>query len=142
MALAILGVTAIEVAAVASGSKTRPSSHRRIRQQLHGSQGLFTRHRYRPSLKITGFRRDGKTAEITCEFSTRAGFLDRIEVRSGLKILTTVKPGKPVSSGAVKLKVDLSKAGSGNHSIKLWGWQGRRGYQSVHGESKAIKIAN
>jgi len=102
----------------------------------------MTRQRYWPSIKIKSFKQNGNKSEFICEIRVRSGNIDRIEVRSGQKLLGTMKIERLISYGTFKLKLDLSKAGSGKKSIKIWAWQGRRGYQSVHGESLPVKIKN
>ena len=111
-------------------------------QRRHGPQGTMTRQRYRPSIKINRFKQDGKKGEFICEIRVKAGNIDRIEVRSGQKLLGTMKIDRLINYGTFKLTPDLSKAGSGKKSIRIWAWQGRQGYQSVHGESLDVKITN
>ena len=133
----------IHSGSLAESAPTMQSGHSRLlHQNRHGAQGTMTRQRYRPSIRIVSFKQNGKTGEIICDIRVRSGNLDRIEVRSGQKLLGTMKIDRLINYGTFKLKPDLSKAGSGKKSIRVWAWQGRQGYQSVHGESLPIKITN
>lgn len=127
---------------VADSAPAMRTGASQIHRHRHGPQGTMTRQRYRPSITIKSFKQSGKTGEFICDIRARAGHLDRIEVRSGQKLLGTMKIDRLINYGTFKLTPDLSKAGSGKKSIRIWAWQGRQGYQSVHGESKAIKIIN
>jgi len=98
---------------------------------------------YRPNVHLTrdssGSRTFRSGSSIPYEYRTRQGFVSKIEIRSGLKVIKTIYP--PVSSagqGRVTLTTtDFAKAGKTGSKLKfkLWGWQGRTGMQSVHGES-------
>lgn len=98
---------------------------------------------YRPNVHISrgasGSRTFRSGTSIPFEYQTRQGFVSKIEVRSGLKVIKTIYP--PVSSSGrgrfTLTTADFAKAGKTGSKLKfkLWGWQGRNGMQSVHGES-------
>lgn len=106
------------------------------------------RHLYRPSIRVVrpaGQSRAVKSGgSLRYSFYVRRGWVDRIEVRSGLKVIKTVRPGKARSGGgSIRVTAsDLARAGKGGKSqrIKLWAWQGQPGRQSVHGETPPIKF--
>ena len=98
---------------------------------------------YRPNVHITrdasGSRTFKSGASIPYAYRTRQGLVSKIEIRSGLKVMKTNHP--PVSSAGrgrfTLTSADFAKAGKTGSKLKfkLWGWQGRPGMQSVHGES-------
>ena len=133
----MLGIAAAWGGAEAAGKTMRPSPHRLI----HRPQEQLRNH-HRPNAKVTGIRKIGNITEISCEFSARAGFVDRIELRVDGKIVSTKKFDGPATKGALKFKVDLSKSGAGKHKFQFSIYQGRQGYQTVHGESKKRTLTN
>ncbi len=64
------------------------------------------------------------------DYSVMRGFVSRIEVRSGQKIISTLPLSGPAQSGRLTFTVP-----TGLRDFKLWAWQGQPAYQSVHGES-------
>ncbi|MDF1656387.1 MAG: hypothetical protein P1U58_02175 [Verrucomicrobiales bacterium] len=98
---------------------------------------------YRPNVHITrnssGSRIFKSGSSIPYEYRTRQGFVSKIEIRSGLKIIKTIHlPASSAGRGRFTLTAtDFAKAGKTGSKLKfkLWGWQGRNGMQSVHGES-------
>lgn len=104
------------------------------------------RHSYRPRIKVV--RAPGASRELesgrtlTFEYYARQGHVARIEVRSGLKVVKTLHVG-PSKSGRGQFKVKASELSRsfGKRSFKLWAWQGRQGYQSLHGESVSYTLS-
>ena len=70
----------------------------------------------------------GATREIS--FSVNRGFVSRIELRSGLRLIRTLPLTGLARSGRLPFTVP-----GGLRDLKIWAWQGQAGYQSVHGES-------
>lgn len=98
---------------------------------------------YRPNIHISRGADRSRTfrsgASIPYEYHTRQGFVSKIEIRSGLKVIKTIYPTTS-SRGRGRFTLtaaDFAKAGKTGSKLtfKLWGWQGRSGMQSVHGES-------
>ena len=104
--------------------------HRALDQQWEMQQ----RQLYRPRVHVV--RPKGATRTLapgstqTVEFSVMRGQVSRIELRSGLKVLQTLR--LPPGSRAGRLRIQVP---SGPGSFTLWAWQGQPGFQSVHGES-------
>ncbi|MDF1823141.1 MAG: hypothetical protein P1U68_00775 [Verrucomicrobiales bacterium] len=98
---------------------------------------------YRPNIHVTRGASGSKVfhagTSIPFEYRTKQGFVSKIEIRSGLKVIKTIHPGQSSSGrGSFTLTAaDFAKAGKTGSKLKfkLWGWQGRNGMQSVHGES-------
>lgn len=116
--------------------KSRPSLHRTLR----GPQSFFTTNRYRPRIRFEAGAAKGGRLPLVAEFSTQAGYIDRIEVRLDGEVIGTVRPEKNVSSGRLETAIDLAKVPPGEHKLKLWVWQGRQGYRRFHGESKSFRF--
>lgn len=70
---------------------------------------------------------------MTFEFNVQRGFVSRIEIRSGLKVVKVIPAGARGGRGTFTL--NLSELPPGKQKFKLWAWQGQPAYQSVHGES-------
>lgn len=126
---------ATTLSSVEAGKTPRPI------RLFHRPQDQLRNH-HRPTIKVTGIRKTGNLTEISCEFNARAGFVDRIELRVDGKIVSTKKFDGPVTKGAMRFKIDLSKSGAGKHKWQFRIYQGRRGYQTVHGESMKRTITN
>ncbi|MEM7600236.1 MAG: hypothetical protein AAF357_02345 [Verrucomicrobiota bacterium] len=101
------------------------------------------RQRYRPNVHVTrgasGSRVFKSGSSIPFEYQTRQGFVSKIEIRSGLKIIKTIHL-TPSSSGRGRFTLttaDFAKAGKTGSKLKfkLWAWQGRDSWRSVHDES-------
>ena len=98
--------------------------------------GIFDQQRqlYRPNVHVVrapGASRQLKAGSIqTVDYSVMRGFVSRIEVRSGLKIISTLPLSGPAQSGRLTFTVP-----TGLRDFKLWAWQGQPAYQSIHGES-------
>ena len=103
--------------------------------------GLFDQRRqeeqrqlYRPNAHVV--RAPGASRQLKAgssqkvDFSVMRGFVSRIEVRSGQKIIRTLPLPGPARSGRLTFTVP-----TGLRDFKLWAWQGQPAYQSVHGES-------
>ncbi|MCB1088928.1 MAG: hypothetical protein KDM63_17975 [Verrucomicrobiae bacterium] len=120
----------------ASGKAGRPSPSRSI----IGPQGQLAESHYRPRVRFTAGKMSGQRLPIVATFSTMRGFIDRIEIRVDGKVVDTLRPKQALSSGQMEAAIDLSKIGAGSHKITLWAWQGREGYQRLHGESKSLKL--
>ncbi|MCB1065088.1 MAG: hypothetical protein KDN20_19505 [Verrucomicrobiae bacterium] len=134
--LVMLGLPAIPLKA---GPKA-PSPSRSMQRSMHGPQGFLTTNRYRPRIRFSAGKMSGNRLPIVANFSTQSGHVDRVEVRIDGDIVGTVRPEKPVNVGTLETMIDLSKIGPGNHKLVLWVWQGREGYQRLHGESKSFKF--
>ena len=77
---------------------------------------------------------------ITFEFYAKRGWVSKIEVRSGLKVIRTIPVGKVTSGrGTVTLTAADLK---GSKNFKFWAWQGLPGRQSLHGESVKYRLVN
>lgn len=101
------------------------------------------RQRYRPTAHVTrgpsGSRVFRSGASIPFEYRTRQGFVSKIEIRSGLKVIKTIYP-TPSASGRGRFTLtaaDFAKSGKTGSKLKfkLWAWQGSNSRQSIHGES-------
>lgn len=107
---------------------------RNFRQQ----QDMLRRQSYRPHIKVVrprgADRRLAANGRHTYDFYAKRGWVSKIEIRSGLKVVKTIPVGKSRSgNGTFTLSSsDLAKIKRG---FKLWAWQGQGGYQSLHGES-------
>lgn len=90
---------------------------------------------YRPSVKVVRFSNSRKlsSGKLTYEYSVKRGFVSRIEIRSGLKVVKVIPAG--ARGGRGTFTIDLRELPSGKKKFKLWAWQGQPAYQSVHGES-------
>lgn len=89
---------------------------------------------YRPNVRVvraSGESRDLKAGSTrTLEFSVMRGYVSRIEIRSGQKIIRTLPLSGPARNGRFSFTLP-----NGLQDFKLWAWQGQPGNQSVHGES-------
>ena len=65
------------------------------------------------------------------------GFVSRIELRSGLRLIRTLPLTGLARSGRLPFTVP-----GGLRDLKIWAWQGQAGYQSVHGESIFFHLSN
>ncbi|MEM6280530.1 MAG: hypothetical protein AAF491_02250 [Verrucomicrobiota bacterium] len=101
------------------------------------------RQQYRPNAHVTrgpsGSRTFQSGTSIPFEYRTRRGYVTRIEIRSGLKVIKTIHLS-PSSSGRGRFTLsasDFARAGKSGPKLKfkLWAWQGQPGRQSIHGES-------
>ena len=103
--------------------------------------GLFDQQRqiqqrqlYRPNVhvvRVPGASPQLKAGSIQMvDYSVMRGFVSRIEVRSGQKIISTLPLSGPAQSGHLTFTVP-----TGLRDFKLWAWQGQPAYQSIHGES-------
>lgn len=112
---------------------------RNFRQQ----QDMLRRQSYRPHIKVVrprgADRRLAANGRHPYDFYVRRGWVSKIEIRSGLKVVKTIPVGQSRSGqGAFTLSsADLAKIKRG---FKLWAWQGQGGYQSLHGESIGYKL--
>jgi len=115
-------------AAQGFGPSIRP--YRPLDQQWRSQQ----RQLWRPNVHVV--RAKGESRELAAgaprslEFSVNRGFVSRIELRSGQRIIRTLPLNGPAQSGRLTFTVP-----TGMRTFKLWAWQGQAGYQSVHGES-------
>lgn len=130
-----------EQSVVAQGSLgpgfRQPQIFDTIRRQEH-------RQRYRPSIKATGSRTFASGDSVRFEYRVRQGFVSKIEIRSGLKVIKTVYPTpSPSGRGSFTLtSSDFLRAGKkgSKFKFKLWAWQGQPAWQSVHGESVSYTL--
>lgn len=132
--LASLALVIMPASAAPKGGQ-RPSPSR----SLIGPQGALAESHYRPRVRLALGKASGQKLPLVATFSTMRGHVDRIEVRVDGKVIGTLKPAKPLSSGEMSTAIDLAKVGPGPHRISLWAWQGREGYRRLHGESKTVK---
>ena len=134
LALVALALVPTPMTAAPKGGQ-RPSPSR----SLIGPQGALAESHYRPRVRMTLGKATGQRLPLVATFSTMRGHVDRIEVRVDGKVIGTLKPAKPLTSGEMNTAIDLSKLGPGPHRISLWAWQGREGYRRLHGESKTVE---
>lgn len=115
------------------GPSLRP--YRPLDQQWRSQQ----RQLWRPDVQVVRAKGEsralaaGATREIS--FSVKRGFVSRIELRSGLRVIRTLPLNGPARSGRLSFTVP-----GGLSDLKIWAWQGQAGYQSVHGESIKYKL--
>lgn len=80
----------------------------------------------------------------TYTFTCKRGFISRIELRSGAKLIRVIQ-GEPSPGGSATVTVtpdDLLRIGKNRTaSFTLWAWQGVPGFQSIHGESISYTLA-
>ncbi len=112
-----------------------------MHRTLRGPQSFFITNRYRPRIRFETGKTKGHRLPLVAEFSTQAGHIDRIEVRLDGEVIDTVRPEKQRNAGRLETAIDLRKIPPGDHKLKLWVWQGRVGYQRLHGESKTFKFS-
>lgn len=110
------------------GPSLRP--HRPLDQQWRSQQ----RQLWRPNVRVVRAKGESRTlaagASREISFSVKRGFVLRIELRSGLRLIRTLPLTGPAQSGSLPFTVP-----GGLNDLKIWAWQGQAGYQSVHGES-------
>jgi hypothetical protein len=110
------------------GPSLRP--HRPLDQQWRSQQ----RQLWRPNVRVVRAKGESRTlaagASREISFSVKRGFVLRIELRSGLRLIRTLPLTGPAQSGSLSFTVP-----GGLNDLKIWAWQGQAGYQSVHGES-------
>lgn len=110
------------------GPSLRP--YRPLDQQWRSQQ----RQLWRPDVQVVRAKGEsralaaGATREIS--FSVKRGFVSRIELRSGLRLIRTLPLTGLARSGRLTFTVP-----GGLRDLKIWAWQGQAGYQGVHGES-------
>ncbi|MDF1739197.1 MAG: hypothetical protein P1U86_08560 [Verrucomicrobiales bacterium] len=115
-------------------AQSRFGFSRDIRQQ----QKMLRRQSYRPHIKVVrprgADRRLDASGRHRYDFYVKRGWVSKIEIRSGLKVVKTIPVGRSRSGqGTFTLSsADVAKIKRG---FKLWAWQGQGGYQSLHGES-------
>lgn len=137
-----LGGVALLVGALLPGTGEAQSVFRR-RGDLNALQRSQWRALYRPDIRIVRPSGGSKTFRVgqslPYAFYTRRGWVTRIEVRSGLKVIKRIDIGQARSGrGSITLTAsDLARAGKAGRKIgfTVWAWQGQPSYQSVHGES-------
>lgn len=107
-------------------------------RQFQQQRQMLLRQSYRPSVKIVrpagADRKISAGRTYTYSFNVRKGWVTKIELRSGLKVIKTIPVGQR-RSGTGKITIssaDLKRAGN---KVTLWAWQGQKGFQSIHGES-------
>ena len=109
--------------------------HRPLGEQFRSQQ----RQIHRPNVHVIRTKGASRTlsagSAVTVLYSVVQGYVSRIEIRSGLKVIRTL-PLTPSRSGQIQISVP-----SGLKRFTLWAWQGKPGYQSVHGESIGYSIA-
>tara|TARA_R110002096_G_scaffold83431_9_gene193463 strand:+ start:1198 stop:1716 length:519 start_codon:yes stop_codon:yes gene_type:complete len=105
------------------------------------------RQSYRPHVKIVrapGASRQVKSGQsLVFEYYARQGWVSRIEVRSGTKVIKTISVGQSRSGrGKIVIKASELNRSFGKLSFKLWAWQGRPSFQSIHGESIGYTVVD
>lgn len=120
----------------------------RRRGDLNSLQRSQQRALYRPRVRIVRPSGGSKTFRVGQSFPytfyAKRGFVTRIEVRSGIKVIKRVEVGKARSGrGSITItNRDLAAAGKAGKKIgfTIWAWQGQPSYQSVHGESVRYQL--
>lgn len=120
----------------AAPKPSRPSIHR----HLHGPQSFFARNQYRPRIRFTAGKLNGTRLPVSITFSTMRGHIARIEARVDGKVVASRDLEQIMSNGKLDTTIELKGIAPGPHKITLWAWQGRQGYQSLHGESLTLKL--
>ncbi len=133
----LLGIVAAPLP-VAAGPKAAPRPS--LTRTLTGPQSFFASNRHRPRVRFTVGEVASGRLPVSAEFSTQAGYIDRVEIRLDGEVIGTVRPEKAVNTGRLDTEIDLSKIPPGDHRLTLWAWQGREGYRRLHGESKSLKF--
>jgi len=115
-------------------AQSRFGFSRSFRQQ----QDMLRRQSYRPHIKVVrprgADRRLASNGRHTYDFYVKRGWVSKIEIRSGLKLVKTISVGKS-RSGKGTFTLSSSDRAKIKRGFKIWAWQGQGGYQSVHGES-------
>ena len=98
------------------------------------------RQTYRPHIQLireAGASRSVKAGQpLVFEYYARRGWVSRIEVRSGSRVIKTIQTGQSQSGGGkIVLNSSDLPVSFGKRSFTLWAWQGRPSYQSIHGQS-------
>ncbi len=116
------------VAAQGFGPVIRPYRHLDMQWQMQQRQ------LYRPNVHVvraSGESRNLKAGSTrTLEFTVMRGYVSRIEIRSGQRVIRTLPLSGPARNGQLTFTLP-----TGLRDFKLWAWQGQPGNQSVHGES-------
>lgn len=115
----------------------------RRRADLNSLRRSQYRDLYRPRIQIVRPSGGSKSFRVgqalPYSFYAKRGFVTRIEVRSGLKVVKSINLGQARSGrGSITItNRDLAAAGKAGKKIgfTIWAWQGQPSYQSVHGES-------
>lgn len=125
----------IPAAADAQGFGPSLRPYRPLDQQWRSQQ----RQLWRPNIQVVRAKGESRTlatgATREISFSVKRGFISRIELRSGLRVIRTLPLNGPARSGRLSYTVP-----GGLSDLKIWAWQGQAGYQSVHGESIKYKL--
>ncbi|MEC5125285.1 hypothetical protein VSU19_00870 [Verrucomicrobiales bacterium BCK34] len=120
-------------------AQSRFGFSRKIQQQ----QKMLRRQLYRPHIKVVrprgADRRLDASGRHTYDFYVKRGWVSRIEIRSGLKVVKTIPVGHS-RSGQGTFSLSSSDAAKIKRGFKLWAWQGQGGYQSLHGESISYSL--
>ncbi len=135
---AVAGLTS----AILHESSEAQSAFRR-RGDLNFLQKSQWRALWRPNIRIVRPSGGSKTFQagqsFPYSFYTKRGWVTRIEVRSGLKVIRRIDMGQARSGrGSIALtSADLARVGKAGKKISftLLAWQGQPSYQSIHGES-------
>ncbi len=137
LTLAICGI------AVQMPANVEAQSRYGFSRSFDQQQKMLRRQSYRPHIKVVrprgADRRLAADGRHTYDFYVKRGWVSKIEIRSGLKLVKTIPVGRSRSGqGTFTLsKSDLARIKGG---FKLWAWQGQGGYQSLHGESIGYKL--
>jgi hypothetical protein len=141
------GGAALFASALLSETSEAQSLFRR-RGDLNSLQRSQFRRLYRPTIHIVRPSGGSKTFRVgqslPYTFYTKRGWVTRIEVRSGLKVIKRIELGQ-ARSGRGHISItsrDLAAAGKTGQKIgfTIWAWQGQPSYQSIHGESVRYQL--
>jgi hypothetical protein len=120
----------LPVPAAAQGFGSAIGAYSPLGQQWRSQQ----RQLWRPNIHVERGKGESRSlvagATRSLEFSVKRGFVSRIELRSGQRVIRTLPLNGPAQSGRMTFTIPV-----GLRNLKLWAWQGQAGYQSVHGES-------
>ena len=112
-------------------------------RNFHQQQEMLRRQSYRPHIKVVrprgADRRLAANGRHTYDFYVKRGWISKIEIRSGLKVVKTIPVGHS-RSGKGSFTLSSSDLAKIKRGFKLWAWQGQGGYQSLHGESIGYKL--
>jgi hypothetical protein len=107
-------------------------------RNFHQQRQMMQRQSFRPWIKVVrprgADRRLAANGRHTYEFHVQRGWVSKIEIRSGLKVVRTIPVGR-VRKGRGTFTLTASDLAQIKRGFKLWAWQGQGGFQSVHGPS-------
>ncbi|MCB1230685.1 MAG: hypothetical protein KDN19_10485 [Verrucomicrobiae bacterium] len=138
--LIVIVTACLAVGALPVQAGPKPGNRPSLTRTLTGPQSPLATNRYRPRIRFSAGKIEGNKLPLVAEFSTQTGTIDRIETRLDGEVVGTFRPKEPISKGRIETSLDLRKVAPGKHKLEMWAWQGREGYQRLHGESKTLKF--